>query len=106
MSIGDPGGAYCVCVLAIEEQGPAADTLESGGEGIEVIRTAFSRLAAVQAFRPHVGTAVLVLSELHSGSFGDYALYRGKWEEIAASLPETGVRCPSGSAGSQMIWAC
>ncbi|WP_438495251.1 helix-turn-helix domain-containing protein [Paenibacillus sp. IHBB 3054] len=99
MSIGDPGGAYCVCVLAIVEPGPAADTLESGGEGIEVIRTAFSGLAAVQAFRPHEGTAVLVLSELHSGSFGDYALYRGKWEEIAASLPEIGVRCAIGISG-------
>lgn len=99
MSLGSSGGAYCVCVLEVLAEGPSGDAWSICSEVIQQIRTEFSALAEVQSFRPHEGSAVLILSELNSGSFGDYALYRSKWEETAALLPPSGIRCAFGISG-------
>lgn len=62
-------GAYCVCVLtALEPEQPEdSDFQHTFEENIQQIEHAFCELAAIQSFRPHQGTAVLILSELHSG---------------------------------------
>ncbi|QQZ59056.1 helix-turn-helix domain-containing protein [Paenibacillus sonchi] len=99
MSIAASGGAYCVCVLTLLESEPSEGSGQTFGEGIEQIELAFSELAAVQSFHPHQGTAVLILSELRSGSFDDYALFRGKWEDIAARLQHSDVSCALGISG-------
>lgn len=99
MSLAASAGAYCVCVLAVMEAVPSEDTRQTCEEGILGVEQAFSGLAAVQSFRPHQGTAVLILSELHCGSFGDYALYRSKWEDTAAKFHHSGVRCCFGISG-------
>ncbi|MHA6534719.1 AraC family transcriptional regulator [Paenibacillus sp. BAC0078] len=99
MSIGSPGGAYCVCVLSVTTHEVCTDSSEKAEKAVARIQAAFAGLAAVQAFRPHPGAAVLILSELHSGSFGDYAFYRSKWEEIAAQLPQAGLSCAFGISG-------
>ncbi|MEK3766922.1 helix-turn-helix domain-containing protein [Paenibacillus sp. FSL R5-0887] len=101
MSIAAAGGAYCVCVLtALEPEQPEdSDFRHTFEENIQQIEHAFCELAAIQSFRPHQGTAVLILSELYSGSFGDYALYRGKWEETAAQLQLSGACCAFGISG-------
>ncbi|WP_342423721.1 AraC family transcriptional regulator [Paenibacillus sp. FSL E2-0178] len=99
MGIGATEGAYCVCVLAVLEPGQTGDAPEPVQEVIHRIQTAFSELAEVQIFRPHQGSAVLILSELYSGSFGDYAHYRSKWEELAALCLKSGGRCAFGISG-------
>ncbi|WP_157643632.1 AraC family transcriptional regulator [Paenibacillus camerounensis] len=99
MSLGTAGGAYCVCVLAVMEELPAPTLQQICGDAVAQIRTEFSGLAAVQAFHPHEGSAVLILSELHSGSLGDYALYRSNWEALAVGLTQPGVRCALGISG-------
>ncbi|KWX71163.1 helix-turn-helix domain-containing protein [Paenibacillus jilunlii] len=99
MSIAAAGGAYCVCVLTLLESGQAEGSGLTFGESIKQVELAFFELAAVQSFRPHQGTAVLILSELRSGSFDDYALFRGKWEETAAQLQHSGASCALGISG-------
>ncbi|OKP68107.1 hypothetical protein A3842_27115 [Paenibacillus sp. P3E] len=99
MSLGSSGGAYCVCVLEVLAEGPSGDAWNICNEVIQQIRTEFSALAEVQSFLPHEGSAVLILSELNSGSFGDYTLYRSKWEETAALFPPSGIRCAFGISG-------
>ncbi|MGN7761003.1 helix-turn-helix domain-containing protein [Paenibacillus sp. 22594] len=99
MSLGSSGGAYCVCVLEVLAEEPSGDAWSICSEVIQQIRTEFSALAEVQSFRPHEGSAVLILSELNSGSFGDYALYRSKWEETAALFPPSSIRCAFGISG-------
>lgn len=99
INIGAPDRAYCVCVLAVVESGPEADSTDSGKALIVRIQQVFSGLAAVQAFQPHQKSAVLILSELHSGSFGDYALYRSRWEHLASALLGSGVQCAFGISG-------
>lgn len=99
MSIAASGGAYCVCVLTLLESKQSEGFGQTFGEGIKQVELAFFELAAVQSFRPHQGTAVLILSELRSGSFDDYALFRGKWEGIAAQLQRSGVCCALGISG-------
>lgn len=97
--LGAAGGAYCVCVLAVLEEADAAELQQICSAAVEQIRTEFSGLAAVQAFHPHEGSAVLILSELHCGSFGDYALYRANWEALALRLNESSARCALGISG-------
>lgn len=99
MSIAASGGAFCVCVLTLLESEQSEGSGQTFGEGIKQVELAFFELAAVQSFRPHQGTAVLILSELRSGSFDDYALFRGKWEGIAAQLQDSGVCCALGISG-------
>ncbi|OKP92136.1 AraC family transcriptional regulator [Paenibacillus sp. P32E] len=99
MSLGSSGGAYCVCVLEVLAEGPSGDAWNICNEVIQQIRTEFSALAEVQSFLPHEGSAVLILSELNSGSFGDYTLYRSKWEETATLFPPSGIRCAFGISG-------
>ncbi|OKQ00255.1 AraC family transcriptional regulator [Paenibacillus sp. P46E] len=99
MRLGSSGGAYCVCVLEVLAEGAYGDARNICSEVIQQIRTEFSALAEVQSFLPHEGSAVLILSELNSGSFGDYALYRSKWEETAALFPPSGIRCAFGISG-------
>ncbi|MNB82941.1 HTH-type transcriptional regulator YesS [compost metagenome] len=99
MSLGAAGGSYCVCVLAVLEEAPAATLQQICSAAVSQIRTEFSGLAAVQAFQPHEGSAVLILSELHSGSLEDYALYRANWEALAARLTQPGARCAFGISG-------
>ncbi|WNS46506.1 helix-turn-helix domain-containing protein [Paenibacillus sp. MMS20-IR301] len=99
MNLGAPDGAYCVCVIAVLEPGPVRDVPEAAEEAVLRIQAAFAGLAGVQSFRLHEESAVLILSELQSGSFGDYALFRSKWEEIAAQTPGSGGRCSFGVSG-------
>lgn len=99
MRLGSSGGAYCVCVLEVLAEGAYGDARNICSEVIQQIRTEFSALAEVQSFLPHEGSAVLILSELNSGSFGDYSLYRSKWEETAALFPPSGIRCAFGISG-------
>lgn len=101
MSIAAAGGAYCVCVLtALEPEQPEdSDFRHTFEENIQQIEHAFCELAAIQSFRPHQGTAVLILSELYSGAFGDYACtaVNGKKPPLSYSFPEPAA--PSESAG-------
>ncbi|WP_379160605.1 helix-turn-helix domain-containing protein [Paenibacillus sp. sgz5001063] len=99
MSLISPGGAYCVCVMEVLAEGAPGDAWGVGSEGIQQIRSAFAAMAEVQSFQPHEGSAVLILSELNTGSFGDYAMYRSKWEETATLLLPSGVRFAFGISG-------
>lgn len=99
MNICASGGAYCVCVLAAAQPNPDESPAATVEEIIAGIETAFSGRGSIQSFRPHQGGAVIILSEATAGSLGDYALYREKWEKIAAWLSEAGASHALGISG-------
>ncbi|UQZ35801.1 hypothetical protein C2I18_21080 [Paenibacillus sp. PK3_47] len=99
INLGAPDRAFCVCALSIIETSPEAGMTDPGKELIARIQQVFSGMAAVQAFRPHQKSAVLILSELSSGSFGDYARYRSIWEQLASGLSGSGITCAFGISG-------
>ncbi|ASA23278.1 hypothetical protein B9T62_22185 [Paenibacillus donghaensis] len=98
-SIGATGGVYCVCVLAVHPQAPLMGCSDTVEELTAFIRAVFAEIATVQAYSPHKGSGVLILSEQQEGNFTDYASYRSKWEAIAAFRPVSGACCSFGISG-------
>ncbi len=81
-------GSYCVCALSVEQDCE---------ELLRLIRLTFEEWANLRIFRPHLHTAVLIISELSPGDFEDVEAFRTRWNQVEHRA--VGIRYALGISG-------